>query len=182
MNKCFIYSGHLRTWSQNRQNHRETLGTGTEVHYSDLDHEPDFYNGYEWEHYRENKIPETTPNSTVNQWHNMFMAFAMAKKGFDVYIRMRYDIKLSGSVPFENYELNDNVVYIPKGHDYHNGVCDMMAFGNYEAMRKYYNVYLLHPLLFHLGKMFHTECYVKWSLEHQGVEVRRLDIESQIIR
>lgn len=167
----------------NKGNHVDCLGEGTEVHYSDQDASMDFYNGItEWEHYRANKVPETTPNQTVNQWHNNFIAFAKAPKGFDVYVRMRYDIKLSGQVNLESYPLSDDVVYIPKEGDFWEGINDRMAFGNHEAMRKYYSVYLLHPLLFHMGKMFHTESYLKHALDYQGVRIVRLEITSDIIR
>lgn len=176
-----IYSGQIRTYSQCRANHIECLGPGRECHYNDLDNPEFFYTHDEFD-YKRNKIGETWPDSTLNQWHNNWLGFCKAPKGFDVYIRMRYDIRLTGVVRLEDYPLDDDVVYIPSGHDYHDGVNDQMAFGNYEAMRRYYSVYLLHPLLFHLGKVFHTESYLKYALDHQRVRIVRLPVETQIIR
>ena len=183
MTKCLIYSGHRRTYHLNKENHVQCLGDSQEVHFNDGDANMDFYNGItEWEHYRQNKVPETTPNQTVNQWHNNFMAFSKAPKGFDCYIRIRYDIKLSGAIDFNRYPLADDVVYIPVDGDFWEGVNDRFAFGNYEAIRKYYSVYLLHPLLFHMGKRFHTESYLKHALDHQGVRIVRLEVTADIVR
>jgi hypothetical protein len=176
-----IYSGHIRTFEQNKVNHRECLGHGDEVHYNDIGRDLDFYNGIEWEQYRANKVGETTPNSSINQWHNMWNAFCLAPKGYHVYIRMRYDIRLTGVVDL-NVDLSDNKIYIPTGHDYHEGYNDQMAFGSYTAIRKYYSVYLYHTALFSEGKRFHTEGYLKFTLEKQGVEIIRIPQETQIIR
>lgn len=180
MNVCFIYSGHRRTWDQCQHNHIEMLGEGTSVHYEDHNG-IDFYIGDEFG-YESNKVPETVVASTTNQWHNMFQAFVKAPKGYDVYVRMRYDTWFSEKVDFTQYDLSDNKIYIPSGNDYRDGVNDQMAFGNYNAIKRYYEVYLTHKMLFSHGKTFHTESYVKWNLEHFGIEIHRINCTNSIIR
>lgn len=181
MTKCFIYSGYRRSWEFVIDNHRANLGT---PNYR-VDHDDNFdlnpYNGDEWP-YHGNKAGETQPRTTLNQWHNNFIAFWKAPKGYDCYVRLRYDYNLSGQVNFERFELTDNKIYIPKEGDFYAGVNDRFAFGNWQAMRRYYSVYLMANRFFQEGRMFHTESYLKHTLDYYGMEIIRLDITSDIKR
>lgn len=170
MTALLVYSGYRRTWKECKQNHIDTLGPHDAVHYdSDLEYYTDDDFGY-----NANKAGETWVPHTLNQWHNMWQAWCIAKPGYDVYVRMRHDIIISEPIRLDSFEYNDNRVFIPSGNDYREGINDQMAFGTYAAMRKYYNVYLTHKMLFAAGRLFHPESYLKWSMEHLGVEIVRI--------
>lgn len=181
MTKCLIYSGYRRSWEFCRGNHAEMIGpVDFTVHRDDM---------YDLEYYKkdilipaEKKAPETIPKNTLNQWHNNFMAFASAPTGYRWYIRCRYDIRLDGPVDIDRYNPDDDVVYIPEGNDYRDGVNDQFAFGTYRAMRKYYSVYLAASGLYERGKIFHTESYLKYNLDDHHIRVVRIPVRTEIKR
>lgn len=181
MKICMIYSGYLRTWKGCEQNHREMLTPAPDyvVHYNEKHNELHHFKTDIW-NYGRNKAPETIPYNTVNMWRNMYLAFQQAPEGFDVYVRNRYDILFSKPIDFNAYQYDDNTVYIPTGNDYRDGINDQFAFGNLEAMRKYYRVYTYHPHHFAMGKTFHSESYLKYTLQEQGVKIVRIPVTNSI--
>lgn len=183
MNICLIYSGHLRTWEQCQRNHAMRLRPGpfSVIHYNETGYSLSPYTHDEWG-YGDNKAGETWPENSMNMWHNIYKAFHMAPVGLDVYVRMRYDIELEGDVDFTQYEYPPNRVYIPAGGDFREGVNDQFAFGGWDAIEKYVKVYIDHPMHFKAGKMFHTESYLKHTLDHYGVEIVRLPFANRIVR
>lgn len=163
MRKCLIYSGELRTYEQVKENHQKMLNI-TEDDYivgkcTDLEFEVP-----EDHIYNQNKVELTVVKKTLSMWKNMYEAFQLVPVGFAICVRMRYDLEFKEPILFENYEYNDNTVYIPEGYDYHGGFNDQFAFGNYEAMKKYYSVHLNHPKLYERGYTFHPELYLRWNL------------------
>jgi len=184
MKVCIIYSGWLRTWDRCRQNHETHLlpAPAMTIHYSEFDHDLRPYAREDWEHYRENKAPETEPENTMNMWHNMYEAWRMAPPGLDCYVRNRYDIIFHGVINFADYEMTPNRVYIPTGGDYREGVNDQFAFGSYTAMEAYFDVYYDHAGHFAQGRMFHSESYLHWTLKDRGFEIVRIPQTNEIIR
>ena len=174
---CLIYSGYTRNWD--KQNHKNTFGEALEVHYNEFHADLNFYHedifGYSSNlyYYGEERKPENVPHRVLNMWHNMWQAFIKAPTGHDVYVRMRYDTLFDNPIYLSSYEYK-NCVYIPKGPDYRGGVSDWTAFGTYEVMQKYYSVYMTHQMFFNQGKTFHPESYLKYTLEHLGVEIIRI--------
>lgn len=179
----FLYSGFKRTWDRCKHNHDIMLiGDRIEYHRNEDTHNLNFWQ-YGIPEYENNKAPETVVRNVLNQWHNNFMCFAKCSQlDGDVFVRNRYDIQLTDIIDFSKYELHDNVVYIPSGHDYREGVNDQFAFGNYNAMFKYYSVYLNHQKLFAQGHSFHPESYVLKNLLMNGMEVVRLTAQTMLIR
>jgi len=174
MFKCFIYSGYTREWeTRQKQHHKDILGDAVEVHYNENNANLDFYNSDAFG-YSSHKYDETVPCRVLNMWHNMWQAFSKAPTGLDIYVKMRYDIAFSEPIDLASYEFSDSRVYVPTSTDWREGLNDLMAFGNYESMRKYYSVYLTHQMFFSQGKIFHPERYLKHTLEHLGVEVIRI--------
>lgn len=173
---CLIYSGFTRNWD--KQNHKDTFGDAIEVHYNELNADLNFYYkdifGYSSNLYYHEGLPDNVPHRVLNMWHNMWQAFIKAPKGLNVYVRMRYDTIFDKPIDLSSYQLSDNCVYIPTGKDWRGGVSDWTAFGTYEVMQKYYSVYLTHQMFFHQGKTFHPESYLKYTLEHLGVEIIRI--------
>lgn len=185
MTVCMIYSGWLRTWEQCKGNHAEVLRPAPAhvVHYNETTHDLTPFPREQWEHYRENKAPETEPENTLSMWRGMWEAWRLAPQGFDCYVRNRYDIVLEGGgVNFEEWPMIDDTVYIPEGQDFRDGVNDQFAFGNYQSMEKYYSVFLYHKTHFDAGKPFHSESYLKYTLEMLGVKIVRIPITNRIIR
>jgi len=114
-----IYSGYTRTYDQCKSNHMENI-TGAELcetHRNETTNDLEHYKFDDYT-YNSNKAPETIVRCTLNQWYNNFMSFVNVKKeDSDVFIRMRYDIKIHGLIDLAEYSYNDNTIYIPKGHD-----------------------------------------------------------------
>jgi hypothetical protein len=126
------------------------------------------------------KRPEASIDSTLNQWHNMYIGFCTVPQTFDVYVRMRPDIMFGGKINFEAYDYN-NKIYIPEGNDY-GGINDQFAFGNYEVMKKYFSLYINHQELWDDGVTFHTETMQLANLRKQGVEIIRIPITEYVLR
>jgi hypothetical protein len=99
-----------------------------------------------------------------------------------VYVKSRTDIILGGGINFNDYDINDENIFIPWGNDHCGGVNDQFAFGSHKVMKKYFSVYLEHGNLFREGKTFHTEFYVTENLKKQGVVINRLNITNTIVR
>lgn len=198
MRVCIIYTGHLRTWEKCKANHYANLGINDhdlwwhtyenpgpmlrarvdcmswwtpipcEYHYI-IDHP-----------YNAHRRPEISIGNTLNQWHNNFIGFCIVPADYDVYVRCRPDILLSGPV---SLSIGDgNTVFIPSGNDYYNGINDQFAYGSYKAMKAYYSVYLNHAALFASGLIFHTEEYVTENIKRQGVRIERIPVTNEILR
>jgi hypothetical protein len=132
--------------------------------------------------YYENKAPENQPENTINMWYNMHKAFQDAPPWYQCYVRMRYDIVMDAPVNFEDYPMECRTVYIPSGQDYRDGVNDQMAFGSHYAMTQYFAVIEDYPEHFAVGKMFHSESYLKYTLENRGINIVRIPQTNTIIR
>lgn len=184
MKVCLIYSGWLRTWDQCRPNHEEMLRPHPTciVHYNENHGDMRPYKREDFEHYRANKAPETEPENTMNMWANMMEAWRRAPIGYDCYVRNRYDIVFSGPIDFSKYEMAADKVYIPVGQDYREGVNDQFAFGSFYAMCQYFAVFKYHEELFNAGKTFHSESYLKHTLDLRGIQIVRIPQTNTIIR
>jgi hypothetical protein len=192
---AIIYTGHLRTWEKCRKNHEVNLWTDDADLFFHTYDEPfiDLGAPGDWtpipgeyhyiiDHpYNARRRPEISIGNTLNQWHNNFIGFCIAPKGYDVYVRCRPDIIFSGHIDL-NQDLSGNKIYIPSGQDYYSGFNDQFAFGNYETMKAYYSVYLNHGKMFEDGLIFHTEEYVTENMKRCGLNIIRLPITNQILR
>lgn len=182
MKVCLIYSGWLRSYDRCKTNHLDAMGDHeiVEVHINESHVDPEYFKHDDWV-YNANKAPETIVRTTLNQWFNMMLAFSSAPKDCDVYVRMRYDILIHGRLDFSDIE--PNTVYIPSGNDYRDGINDQLAYGDYESIRKYYDVYNNYDTLYNNGCLFHTETMVKRNLDYSNVKVKRLpDTTTEIVR
>jgi hypothetical protein len=193
MRKAILYSGFTRTWGACKQNQLDCIGEGDKYFYTyelpDGDDYvqaikiPEIYYAPISEHlYMSNKNPYSSIDSPLNAWHNQYVNFCLVPKGYDVYIKSRCDIQLSGTINFDEFEINDTHIYIPSGNDHYNGVNDQFAFGSYEVMKKYFSVYINHRAVFDTGEPFHPESYVTKNLQLLGVNIVRLNITNTILR
>lgn len=183
MKVCLIYSGWLRTREQCRMNQAANLIAPEfmETHINEYNTQLHFHTE-DIERYNERKAPETVVRHTMNQWRNQWLSFQLAPKDCDIYVRIRYDIIFFNKIFFENYAIHDDIIYIPYGHEYRGGCCDMFAFGNYKTMEKYFNVYLNHEAIYNGGTEFHTEQFVKQNMLMQGVKIEHMGSTVDIVR
>lgn len=207
MKIALIYTGYLRSWEICRGWHKEHIWTPeTDLFFytyekpvfGDTDRECFDFGSLCWhiaipqpfypdpfaEHkYSSRRVPENTVYQTLNQWHNNFIGFCLAPLGYDIYVRIRPDIKLNGRMDFKQYDCTGNNIYIPQGLDY-GGVNDQFAFGSYEVMKKYYSVYInCHELWRDDGITWHSEGMQLANLNKQGVNIVRFGFpQNEIVR
>lgn len=129
-----------------------------------------------------NKNPVTNIHWVLLSWKNAFVGFEIAPNDYDVYVRSRCDIQLTGKINFEDYNINDNEIYIPLGHDYFKGVNDQFAFGSYQVMKAYFSIFTEYEKLYNGGEQFHPESYVTLNLKNKGININRLSITNTILR
>jgi hypothetical protein len=193
MRKAILYSGFLRSWNACKQNQLDCIGEGDKyfytyelpdaVDYVQAIQIPEIYYAPIAEHlYMSNKNPFSSIDSPLNSWHNQYVNFCLVPQGYDVYIKSRCDIQLSGTINFNEFDINNTNIYILSGNDHYNGVNDQFAFGSYEIMKKYFSVYVNHRAVFDTGEMFHPEGYVTKNLQMLGVNIIRLNITNTILR
>jgi hypothetical protein len=207
---ALIYTGQLRTWELCRHNHAENIYTKDCSMYWHTYEEPDVktvmssdnlekysIDGFRWhfvkvpepfypdpfkEHkYAARKRPETSVYQTLGQWHTNFIGFCLVPRGYDVYVRIRPDIKFNGRLDFTQYDYTGNNIYIPEGNDY-GGVNDQFAFGNYDVMKAYYSVYLNCHQLWEDGVEFHSEGMQQSNLNRQQINIVRMNPQVNILR
>jgi len=191
MRIAFIYSGGLRSWEKVQDNHKQNLWTDNcdlffhtyeeptaKRHFHFIKIPAEFYPDLPNHKFNTRRRDETSVANVMNQWHNMFIAFCMVPKIFDVYVKVRPDLEFSSKIDFGQYNY-ENKIYIPEGNDF-SGINDRFAFGNYETMRKYYSVYVNHNDLWEGGTIFHPETMVLANLN--GLEINRIPITETIIR
>jgi len=193
MKIAILYSGHLRTWERCKINQQDTVFTNDSdlffytytkpenTDYKQFIQIPGTYYDKVVHGYDSNKNPVTCTDNTLQAWHNLFVGFCLVPNNYDIYVKSRCDIELSRKINYDDYDINDNNIYIPVGNDHCGGVNDQFAFGNYEVMKKYYSVYLNHLKLFQTGLTFHTEFYVTENLKYLGVNIIRLNKTTNII-
>lgn len=201
MNCCLIYSGFLRTWDRtmyyhyenivkpNDDNIRDSGNSVTAYFHTDKDpfeSSPKWGFKYHWvpfpkklfypdawaEHpYNERKMPEGTVYQTLRQWQCNFVAFSIVPSDFDVYVRIRPDLRFDSPLVFQKPE--PKTIYIPQGMDY-GGINDQFAYGDYDTMKQYYLVFdHYHHLWRDKGVVFNSEVMQLANLKDKGIEIVR---------
>lgn len=192
MKIAVLYAGDIRTWNNCRENQLRNISGDKDLYfytYTEPENTPykqfrqaPAWNGIWDDRYKDNQHPWIDTARVLQIWKNLYTGFCLVSDPYDVYVKSRCDIELSGRINFEEYDIPSGKIFIPKGEDYEDGVNDQFAFGNYSSMEKYFNVYLNHPQLYSSGLRFHTEYYVLKNLERQGVVIERINITNKIIR
>jgi hypothetical protein len=191
MKIALSYSGYLRTWSQCKPNHYENIITpDCDLYFYTYTHEDPLYKDADNKYYYtripqpfhddpfephkfdSRKAPENTHNQTVNQWINNFVGFCLIPNTYDIYVRIRPDMKFNGKLDFSKYDCTGNTIYIPQGMDF-GGINDQFAFGNHKVMKAYFSVLLNYGDLWHEGTIFHSESMQLANLNSQGINIVR---------
>jgi hypothetical protein len=192
MKVAILYAGDIRTWNNCRENQLRNIPGEKDLYfhtYSEpenteykLYRQAPAWNGVWDDRYKDNKHPWIDTARVLKIWQNLWEGFQMIPQEYDVYVKSRCDIELSGAIDFGRWDIGSGAIVIPTGSDYEDGVNDQFAFGIYAAMEKYFNVYLNHEQMFKDGLRFHTEFYVLKNLERQGVPIHRMLITNSIVR
>ena len=205
MKIAVLYSGQIRTWNQCKANQELNLFTPktdlffytytepnpisnesichTQIgNYKQFVKIPGDYFGRDIDQHYPNRNPVSTPLGVIQPWLNSFIGFCIVPQDYDIYVRSRCDIELSGKINFEDYEINDSEIYIPSGNDYWGGVNDQFAFGNYHVMKTYFSIFIEFEKIYRDGVIFHPEGYVTENLKRHGIHINRLSITNTIVR
>lgn len=186
MKICLLYTGYLRTWDQCRANHQMNIySPDTDLFFYTYEKpegvefkqwvqipKPYYPDPFKAHKYNERKRQETSVFQSLNQWCNNFVGFRTLPLGYDIYVRIRPDIKFNGRLNFTDFDVSGNNIYIPEGHDY-GGCSDLFGFGNYNVMEKYYSVFLNCHRLWNDGAEFHSEGMQMTNLRREGVNIVR---------
>lgn len=177
MTRAIIYSGFLRSWESVKANHIENIyGDHCCVYMEPEDKmQPQLTNHSPALHL--NAAGETSIINTLNQWRNRKAAFNLTEKDFGIYVIARTDIRFSGPIDFN---IQPGKIYIPSGNDHRDGINDQFAFGDYDVMKWYCDLYDHYRDYFNGGLIFHPETYLKHHL--RGIEVIRIPQTNEIVR
>jgi hypothetical protein len=141
----------------------------------------DYYSPIPDHKFNYNRRPESEPHNGFNQWHNNFIGFSLVPTDYDVYVKSRCDICIDHKINFEDYTYDNNTIYIPTGNDFW-GINDQFAFGNYEVMKKYFNVYINKDDIFNSGTVYNPEIFVLQNLLMQNINIVRIPQTNWIVR
>jgi hypothetical protein len=192
MRIALSYSGYLRTWSQCKPNHYENIITpDCDLYFYTYTHEDPLYKEADNKYYftripqalhdnpfgdhkfNTRKVPENTSHQVLNQWTNNFVGFCLIPNTYDIYVRIRPDLKFNGKLNFADYNCSENNIYIPQGMDF-GGINDQFAFGNHKVMKAYFSVLINAFDLWHNGTIFHAEGMQLANLQSQGINIVRI--------
>ena len=96
---------------------------------------------------------------------------------YDTIISLRLDVVIHNKFIFEG--MKENTIYIPSGYDYgHPGINDQIAYGKYEVMEKYNNIYRnVIKLLDDKLTIVHPETITLANLVYNKVEIERVKLD-----
>jgi hypothetical protein len=117
--------------------------------------------------------------NTFNMWYNRMRIFNMIenKDDYDIIISYRLDLYAHHDI---NYEIN-NVLNIPIGEDHEGGYNDQIAYGNYDIMSKYMNLYLhIQDILSNC--LMHPETILKNYINKFDIQLRRFEFLYYIVK
>lgn len=135
---------------------------------------------------------------TDAQIHSMFCHFINKKRVFnlltdyinetktnyDYIIIYRVDLFSDSCLNYQEFnEIDNNILYIPSGNDYENGLNDQIAIGNFEVIKTYCNIY--DNVLNIVNKYYiylHPETLFKYHLLDTYVNVNRFNLSYSIMR
>ena len=121
----------------------------------------------------------TKPLNICNMWYNRMRVFNMIENRdtYDIIINYRLDLYAFNSM---DYEIN-NLLNIPIGENHEGGCNDQIAYGTYDIMSTYMNLYLhLQDILSNC--LMHPETILMNYIKKFDIKVRRFEFIYYIIR
>ena len=110
------------------------------------------------------------PRNICDMWYNRMRIFNVIEDKYDIILSYRLDLN---AFNYMNYEINDSI-HIPLCDDYSGGINDQVAYGNYNEMKKYMNLYLKLPEILNNCKM-HPETILKYYINNYNLNVKRIE-------
>ncbi len=137
----------------------------------------------EYTHTRFLKAPETNIYNVLSMYYHREKISKIVKEE-EVYIVWRSDFSSNDLEKIEYIlkNMHDEVVYIPEGNDWRNGINDQMALGKGKIIKKYLECYSKIFVYLSRGCIFHPENLLKHHLEYNDVKIERFKIDYSIIR
>lgn len=100
---------------------------------------------------------------------------------YDCVLSLRVDLFFRGKINYGT--INNNTVYIPESGDWVGGINDQLAYGTFETMRKYMNIFDTSIVLLNKGCLIpHPENLNRANIEFYKLNVSRFGIEYYILR
>ena len=126
---------------------------------------------------------ETVVHNMVCHFINKKRVFSLLEKhieknniSYDIILSLRVDIILKNKFDFKN----EDCIYIPIGCDYRNGINDQIAYGNFDVMKKYNNIYDNMINLLEDGCLLHPETLNRENIK--SLNINRFDLNYRLNR
>ena len=100
---------------------------------------------------------------------------------YDIVISLRVDVEINNTFSFH---ISNNTIYIPYGYDYvKNAINDQIAYGSYDVMKKYNNIYdnLLDLLNLRLS-IPHPESLTYANIKYHNIQVKRFHLDYCLVK
>lgn len=100
---------------------------------------------------------------------------------YDCVVSIRVDLFFRGKLNYDGIE--ENTVYIPKTGDWVGGINDQLAYGTFQTMRKYMDIFNTSIKLLEKQVVIpHPENLNRANIEYYKLNVSRFEIEYYILR
>ncbi len=124
------------------------------------------------------KKPETNVYNMIRHFINKKRVFNLLenyinqeKINYDIIISLRIDLHFNSK--FEFNKIEENTIYIPKCYDY-GGINDQLAYGDFDAMKKYMNIFDNIIELLNTNKsIVHPETLTLANINYMSLKVSR---------
>ena len=144
---------------------------------------PDKGSQFEFEEY---PIPEnflTVKRNVVSMFYNRKRVFDLMNnsgKEYNCIVSYRVDLFSQSKIDYSN--LDRETLYIPEGQDNNGGINDQIAYGAYEPMSIYMNVFPFMKKYLDNKCNFHPENINKFHLVSHDISVVRVAYNYEIVR
>jgi hypothetical protein len=125
----------------------------------------------------EKYFPETNIDHMVRHFKNKERVFSLLDDNLNVdcVLSVRLDLYYESKFNIQNCE--NDTIYIPSGNDYRGGINDQIAYGSYESMKVYMNLY---NNIKNLNSIIHPENLTLANIKQ--LNIKRFDLKYKIVR
>ena len=116
------------------------------------------------------------PKNICDMWYNRMCIFNEIEDKYDIILSYRLDLIAFNSM---NFDIND-YINIPYYADYE-GINDQVAYGNYNEMKKYMNLYSYLPEILN-NCLMHPETILKYYINNYNLNINRFKFVYYIIK
>jgi len=136
------------------------------------------------------KLEETHPENLLSMFTSIQRACALKSEYeqekaivYDCVVRCRSDLFFFGDFCLADYaDRLDQVVVVPEGADFRNGINDQLAFSSSRNMDVYCSTADFIEQHYRGGGLLHAESILAANLTSKGLEVERAPIDYEIVR